>query len=81
MKIDMKIENMRKFIGAKYPSQSWKSRVARMAPKQVIAIYHSMVAREAIHDQIKKDMEKHEEQNKQLDIFDVFGYKILKMSS
>ena len=76
MKVDMKIENMRKFIGEKYPSQSWKSRVARMAPNQVIAIYHSLKNREEKHARVNQDTDEY----KQLDIFDVFGYKILRMS-
>ena len=72
----MKVEQMREFIGEKYPSQSWKSRVARMAPNQVIAIFHSIKNREEKLARVRPDTDEY----KQLDIFDVFGYKILRMN-
>lgn len=71
----MKVSEMREYIGAKYPSQHWKTKVAKMAPSQVIAIYHSFKNREEKLSRTATD-----DQPRQLDIFDVFGYRILRRS-
>ena len=43
----MKIAQMREFIANEYPGQTWKEKVKRMPPNQVIAIYHSIQQRAA----------------------------------
>ena len=70
----MNVPEMREFIGAKYPSQHWKTKVAKMAPNQVIAIYHSIKNREEKLSRTSTD----ENKPVQLDIFDVFGYNIIR---
>lgn len=41
----MSVEQMREIITKLYSSQTWKNRVDKMADNQVIAIYHSYLAK------------------------------------
>lgn len=43
----MQIEEMRKFVSDQYPGMGWKNKVRCMPDNQVLAIYRSMLQREA----------------------------------
>jgi len=44
----MSVADMRAAIANVYPGKSWKSKVARMADQQVMAIYFSFLRRKLI---------------------------------
>lgn len=71
----MNIDQMRLYVMRAYPGPKWAQRVSKMANNQVVAIYNSILAREADKKRAwedKKNWTKSDDQYRQMTLWEVF---------
>lgn len=68
------VEQMRIDIAGVYPGMRWQSRVANMAPSQVIAVYHSFVNTGRFEKKRKENLRKKKNGEQDFHQFSIFDY-------
>lgn len=74
----MTVSEMRAYISDAYPGKKWHYRVSKMAPNQVIAVYHNIINKEQIAKTNPVVDIPEKEEFHQLDIFEYMVSKGIK---